>query len=147
MPATSSSAASATVVCAGARMVPRRTPVCVSERHARASARVAKVLRMRFDSRALQTLAWYVGWQLQRPPRRDAQAFLCLTSMPVRWAMTRTLLGASDVPRDSRATVAGRRSPSRLSTTSAAGEPERKKEFLQTGYFLQDNRECPRQES
>jgi hypothetical protein len=48
-------------VFAGARTVPRRTLVCVSERHARASARLNKVFRMRFDSRALQTLAWYVG--------------------------------------------------------------------------------------
>jgi len=60
---------------------------------------------MRVDSRALHTLAWYVGWQLQRPPAREAQAFLCLTSMPVRCAIGRTLRALSDVPRDSRATV------------------------------------------
>jgi hypothetical protein len=102
---------------------------------------------MRLDSRALQTLAWYVGWQLQRWPSREAQAFLCLTSMPVRCAMTTTVLPLSDVPRDSRATVPRRRWPSRLSTTPAAEESERKKEFLQTGYFLQDKSECPRHES
>ena len=63
------------------------------------------VFRMRLDSRALQTLAWYVGSQLQRRPSRDAQAFLCLTSIPVSCAMRRTVLPVSDVPRDSRATV------------------------------------------
>src|SRR5712692_8814721 len=134
-------------VFAGARIVPRRTPVCVSERHARASARVGKVFRMRFDSRALHTLAWYVGWQLQRRPSREAQAFLCLTSMPVSCAMRRTVLSTPDVPRDSRATVFQRHWRSGAVAGERFGKNERKKEFLQTGHFLQAIERCPRPES
>jgi hypothetical protein len=37
--------------------------------------------------------------------------------------------------------------PSRPSATSVGSESVRKKEFLQTGRFLQDKRKCPRQES
>src|SRR5882672_685252 len=37
--------------------------------------------------------------------------------------------------------------PSRASRSAVRNESERKKEFLQTGYFLQGNRGCPRQES
>src|SRR5919106_5030485 len=135
MPPTSSSAALATVVCAGARSVPRRTPVCVSARHARASASVGKVFLIRFDSRALQTLAWYVGWQLQRPPRRDAHAFLCRTSIPVRCATRRTLLRPSDVPRDSRATVSLAQWPSRRSR-EVHYRRARKKERIPANWLL-----------
>lgn len=78
---------------------------------------------MRFHSHALQTLASYVGWQLQRPPAREAQDLLCLTSMPVRCPTGRSYSGR----RTFRATGA-RQSHDASRSLTAADAVRRKKE-------------------
>jgi hypothetical protein len=102
---------------------------------------------MRLDSRALQTLAWYVGWQLQRRPSCEAQAFLCLTSIPVSCAMKRTYSRR----RTFHATVARQSSdPSSdqmRSRVRGRRKNEERKKFLQIGHFWSGIEKCPRQES
>ena len=64
----------------GHLLEPLKTHAAVRRRfiESAAQARVAKVFRMRFDPRAPQTLAWYVGWQLhhflqgERVPRQES---------------------------------------------------------------------------
>ena len=76
------------------------TPSELSQKPRCLRADAPKVFRTCFRSRADQAWAWKDGWQEHSPPAREAQCFLCLTTMPGEEARLRRCVGRGTVGAD-----------------------------------------------